>query len=196
MINREATIRWKGYDPDDLKPNSNKRVWANCDMCGIGRWVIYHQSDCLCISCGNTGENNAMYGVHMFGKDNGHWKGGKIVVACDNCGSEINRFPSHGEGYNFCNNECHNEWMAKNQRNENNPNWRGGLSDWRDYSKAIYLNDSFTGCHRHHITETIVACIPAELHTHIWHDLKNGINMGAMNMMALQYINGYYDEVV
>lgn len=31
MINREVTIRWKNYDPDDLLPHSNKRVWANCD---------------------------------------------------------------------------------------------------------------------------------------------------------------------
>jgi len=31
MINREATIRWKGYDPDDLAPNSHLKVWAVCE---------------------------------------------------------------------------------------------------------------------------------------------------------------------
>ena len=51
MINREATIRWKGYDPDDLSEKSNKRVWANCENCGRGRWVVKgHYSD-LCKSC-------------------------------------------------------------------------------------------------------------------------------------------------
>jgi hypothetical protein len=34
MINREATIRYKGYDPDDLKPRSRKRVCMICDDCG------------------------------------------------------------------------------------------------------------------------------------------------------------------
>lgn len=34
MINREATVRWKGYDPADLKPQSHKRVWAICETYG------------------------------------------------------------------------------------------------------------------------------------------------------------------
>ena len=51
MINREATIRWKGYDPDDLKPKSSKRVWANCDECGKGRWVYRYGYRDLCGIC-------------------------------------------------------------------------------------------------------------------------------------------------
>lgn len=39
MINIEATIRWKGYNPEDLSPMSGRRVWANCDECGNGKWV-------------------------------------------------------------------------------------------------------------------------------------------------------------
>lgn len=61
-INREATIRWKGYDPDNLAINSNKRVWANCKNCGKGRWVIKQQYKDLCVRCSNTGENNSNYG--------------------------------------------------------------------------------------------------------------------------------------
>ena len=51
MINREATIRWKGYDPDDLSPKSNRRVWTNCDDCGNGRWSVYAGCTDLCRSC-------------------------------------------------------------------------------------------------------------------------------------------------
>lgn len=50
-INREVTIRWKGYDPDNLKPKSNKRVWANCDLCGYGRWVSKDSYCDLCRMC-------------------------------------------------------------------------------------------------------------------------------------------------
>lgn len=54
MINREATIRWKGYDPDELSPKSGKRVWANCDRCGKGRWVSKDQYFDLCFKCANS----------------------------------------------------------------------------------------------------------------------------------------------
>ena len=58
VINREATIRWKGYDPDDLKHNSGKRVWANCDICGKGRWVCRQSYHGLCKSCSHKGKKN------------------------------------------------------------------------------------------------------------------------------------------
>lgn len=65
-INREATIRWKGYDPADLKPKSNKRVWANCNDCEEGRWIYRYGYRDLCHKCAgkgkNKGENNGMYG--------------------------------------------------------------------------------------------------------------------------------------
>ncbi len=51
MINREATIRWKGYDPTDLRPRSHKRIWANCDICNKGRWISMDGYRDLCQSC-------------------------------------------------------------------------------------------------------------------------------------------------
>lgn len=54
MINVEATIRWKGYSPDNLKPQSNKRVWAICGDCGKGRWVKYQDCRDLCHPCANA----------------------------------------------------------------------------------------------------------------------------------------------
>ena len=57
-INREATIRWKGYDPADLKPKSHKKIWANCDECGYGRWIAKGDYTDLCHKCAcNTEEH-------------------------------------------------------------------------------------------------------------------------------------------
>ena len=77
MINREATMRWKGYDPNDLKPRSNRKVWRVCDECGRGQWVRFFAyvpvcNHCACIKSHNTpeyiascsGENNDNYGKH------------------------------------------------------------------------------------------------------------------------------------
>lgn len=69
--------------------------------------------------------------------------------------------------------------------------WEGfSEGDWRDWNNTIYINEPFPGCHRHHITKTIAICIPAELHGHIWHNLKTGLNMGEINALAIQFING------
>jgi len=54
MINRKATIRWKGYDPADLSPGSGKKIWAVCNECGKGRWLCRQDYHDLCHKCGNN----------------------------------------------------------------------------------------------------------------------------------------------
>jgi len=63
-------------------------------------------------------------------------------------------------------------------------------ANWRDWRHTVLLNDPFSKCHRHHITKTLAICIPDELHNHIRHNLRTGNNMGEMNMLALQFMNG------
>lgn len=61
MINIEATIRFKGYNPNDLSKGSNKKVWANCDNCGKGRWVKYQnhrKGSGLCNPCAKLGNKH------------------------------------------------------------------------------------------------------------------------------------------
>lgn len=76
MINREATIRWKGYDPDEIILHPSKKVWANCDKCGDGRWIALSDYCDLCHKCAmvlRSGKNH-----HFFGKyGNDHPRGGK-----------------------------------------------------------------------------------------------------------------------
>lgn len=55
---------------------------------------------------------------------------------------------------------------------------------------CIKLNDYFVGSDAHHITKSIVVYIPSELHNHISHNIKNGTNMGEINLLAFQFING------
>ena len=57
-------------------------------------------------------------------------------------------------------------------------------------AQCIQINERFKGSNAHHITPSIVIFIPTELHRYIYHNIKTGYNMGAMNMLALQFING------
>jgi len=59
-----------------------------------------------------------------------------------------------------------------------------------DVNKCIQMNNWFKGSETHHITKSIVAFIPRELHRHIYHDMRKGLNMGEMNALAIQFING------
>lgn len=60
--------------------------------------------------------------------------------------------------------------------------------------KCIHLNKKFSNSVAHHITESIILYIPVELHKHIYHNLEKGTNMDTINILGLQFINGYYDE--
>lgn len=132
MINREATIRWKGYDPDDLSFKSNKRIWANCDICGKGRWIAKAWYSDLCRVCSgrknglnNSGMKNGMYGVS--GKDHPNWKDNEIIKICPICNIEFPVPPWLNDRI-FCGRECYSIWWGRNQKGKNNPMWKGGIS--------------------------------------------------------------------
>lgn len=48
MIDIEATIKEFGYNPDDLKPQSHKKVICICDECGKERVVDLKSYRNLC----------------------------------------------------------------------------------------------------------------------------------------------------
>lgn len=47
-------------------------------------------------------------------------------VTCDNCGKVFSRRESAIREHNFCSRGCCGEWLSKNFRGENNPNYKGG----------------------------------------------------------------------
>ena len=93
-------------------------------------------------------------GEKRCGKNNSHWKGGKITLCCAYCSKPLKRFPSQVKDKEnlFCNEECHNNFMkgkvighrpyimtdeirrkmskAKlgKYTGENHPRWKDGIS--------------------------------------------------------------------
>ena len=166
MILRNATIKYKGYDPNDLKPKSHKRICCSCNMCGRVRWIMKQDYRDLCITCWRLGSNNPFYGKK-------HSDETKKLQSIIKSGKNN---PMYGK--------CE----------ELNPAWQGGYDRKRPWvlpeTRCIKLNSHFKDSEFHHITRSIGVYIPKDLHRHIWHSLKDGQNMGSMNMLALQYLVG------
>lgn len=120
MINREATIRWKGYDPDDLKPNARARICVVCDECGRVRWVRKQSYRGLCRSC-------AAKKYLRNPENHPNWKGGGTIMFCKQCGKEMLVKPSVSDSTSFCSRKCAGKWRSENMHGENSPTWRGGL---------------------------------------------------------------------
>lgn len=137
MIHREATIKYKGYDPDDLKPNSNKRICCVCDICGRVRYLSKCDYRDLCHKCANKTEehrkkiSDSRKKEQKWQNDNNpKWKDGKtilmITLICEQCGNEYTVTHKKAENSRFCSLKCVGEWQSKVRIGENSSNWKGG----------------------------------------------------------------------
>ena len=177
MILRQATIQYAGYDPDDITKGSHKRVCRSCNNCGRIDWVEYCSYRSLCGSCARSGKANPNYGNHkLAGKNNPMW--GKV-------GKNHPMFGKKQTLESRIKRSCTRQGIT--------------IEDFRGFTtkdhklpecKCIKLNKRFIGSRMHHITKSIVVYIPHELHEHIWHNMKSGLNMGEMNVLAIQFISG------
>lgn len=214
-ISHFCSQKCKGEWMSENLRGENSPVWKGgniisiCQYCGEEYYItptlkdISHFCSYNCRSKwrseNESGKNSSLY------KD-------RIILVCCQCEKEYRVYPYRKDTAKFCSKECMYEWLSEyfkgNKHSEEArqrisashqdipyEEWDHFISgeykpDWRDWSKVIYLNDWFEDCHRHHITQTLVICIPAELHNHINHNLKTGRNMAEINILALQFING------
>ena len=106
MILIQATIKYKGYDPDKLKLKSHKRVCCSCDNPNCKNPIRYVRLGAytdLCHICSQQGENNGMFGkhhsnesiqkmrdsnLHLSGENSSTWQGGKVTLICEICCEE------------------------------------------------------------------------------------------------------------
>lgn len=182
MINREATIRWKGYDPDDLKPKSGKRVWAVCEACGKGRWIRKSGYSDLCFMCSLTsdekrqkmrevtsGENHPLYGKHpseeTCKKRSESMRGEKHHMFGKHHSEETRKKMSEaklGERHHMYGKHPSEETrkkMSEASRGEKGSNWKGGVSFGQYCPK---FNDAFKESIRDKFDRTCFLCPTTE----------------------------------
>ena len=170
MINREATIRWKGYDPSDLCVGSHKRVWATCGKCGRGRWISKrraHRACAHCSPCGggtHTEEGKAILSdiaKKRVGTLNPNWRGGNVTKICPVCGTSFVIPPHDQNRRKCCSRKCSAIAHRSRMAGEQNPAWMGGVApeaslfrtstDYAMWRQSVFERDAFTcqECNRH-----------------------------------------------
>ena len=93
---------------------------------------------------------------NRHGKNNSHWKGGKVRRECEICGTSFLAHKCHikrGAG-RFCGNKCAGSFRSSALIGDKNPAWKGGVTPeiikqrvsakyeaWRD---EVYKRDKFT----------------------------------------------------
>jgi len=70
--------------------------------------------------------NNKWLSENKTGCESNLWDGGNVAVECDNCGSKVERKPSHVREHTFCNHACLGEWQEREYSGSGNPAWKGG----------------------------------------------------------------------
>ena len=179
-VNEENTFKKFGYYSTQLSEKSNRPIVTRCLGCGDIRITSKNAYCNLCISC--AGKNKPPVSDETREKQ-----------------SEIGKNRSSVSRQRAADTQTGKTYSYESRRKMSATKQGVPVDEWTGFTKrhwcdVIYLNDPFDTCHRHHVTETIIIHIPAELHNHIKHCLKTGYNMDKINMLALQFINGYYND--
>ena len=198
-----------------LYGEGQKSVYRICKECGKGKWIRINTYSDLCRSCATNNKNHPAKRPEVRKKMS---ESAKIKIFTDEHKANISKGIT-GKNNPFYGKHHSNETLKKMcdcKKGEDHPMWgkkqslesrikrsctRQGIEvddfdgfTTRDHLlselQCIKLNKKFNNSDFHHITKSIGVYIPTELHRHIWHDLKTGLRMGEINLLALQYING------
>lgn len=159
---------------------------------------------CKCLHCGkevlvqaNKRKKGGIFcspKCHAQGKYNPAWK--RIEIACDFCGANMERAPSHIHGTNFCSKPCQNEYQSHRMRGTGNLNWRHGKearrygSDWRlALKKKIRKRDNYT-CQSCFTKQLDDAVMQHHVH-HIDFDRNNNSPENLITLCVLCHIRGH-----
>lgn len=208
---RFCSMKCQGIWQSEVRIGENGANWKDdkiqikCKYCGkiIIITPCYEGYKTFCSKiCMNKWQSE-----NVSGRNHPQYKN-KILKICENCGIIFKIHVSERDR-KFCSRDCYNEYRTYNSipikqrikqsctmRNVPMETFNGFIyGDWRDWKNVIYMNNYFIGCHRHHVTETLVIHIPGDLHNHISHNLKTGIGMDIINILSLQFITGYYNKI-
>lgn len=213
MIDIEATFKEFGYNPDDLRPQSHKKVIVICDKCGKERVVRLGNYRDLCLSCGHSGEKNSFYGkkhsIESIEKNreghlgNKHSEKTKEKMSEDRQGEN---HPMFGKHHSKETKKKLSEMRIGKYVGDKASNWKGGRKVAVRKSCArrkeifdpnpIELNKGFEGCEGHHIDTKYIINIPYGLHRGMFHRQTDGLGMNEINKEAFKYLYNHKEDLM
>jgi len=128
---KEEAVSYVG----EANPNdSGGKRQTECEICGSE--FDYNASEKPGLFCSDCVENEQWRNPPVItGSDHPRWNGGKLTLACDECGVPVERYPNQVTGeVTLCSRECHASWLSDEFTGEGHPNWRGGGN--ADYGKG------------------------------------------------------------
>lgn len=162
MILEQATYKWFGYYPKNLKSESNKKIITSCNECGNIKITTKNAYCVLCKSCANKGNKNSL-GKHNSEETKQKMRKAKKERICKPFTKEhkqnmsnsrkLRKFqPMSGKHHS----ESTKEKMSKMRKGELHPNWKGGISgksyeecfdmtmiEWKELAKQIRERDIY-----------------------------------------------------
>lgn len=130
MIHREATIRYAGYDPDELGQHSHKRVCCVCESCGRVRWLAKGDYSDNCKKCAQRLEGDRRILV-------GSLKGNKNPMFGRNHTEEAKEKDRTAHIGRKATLETRKK-MSEARMGDKNPMWKGGI--YHDDKAAFYAS--------------------------------------------------------
>jgi 5-methylcytosine-specific restriction endonuclease McrA len=127
---------------------------------------------------------------HSRGLENSNWRGGKVAIECEVCGTKTLVYPSRVGRRKYCSRPCQAIGQRMNYSGENCVHWKGGITpkhrairastDYKKWRGMVFARDNWTcqdcgergvgNLHAHHIFS--FADFP-EHHFEVW----NGITL-------------------
>ena len=118
MILEQATYKWFGYYPKDLKQKSDKKIIVSCNECGTIRIISKRAYHDLCTSCTKRGKHPSKKTRLRMSKSRKLYK----------------IQPFSGKHHS----EFTKQKMSKMRKGELHPNWKGGISG-KSYEESFNM---------------------------------------------------------
>lgn len=127
-----------------------ERTWGqnattDCDQCGetfdLRQSVLEKSEHNFC-----SLECKGAYQSEQTGEDAWAWEGGKVEIACEQCGDTREVVPARATSARFCSQSCMLEWHKATFNGENHHRWRGGYQpyygpNWREQRRKARERD-------------------------------------------------------
>lgn len=188
VILREATIKYKGYDPNTLTKGSHKRVCISCDECGRVRWQSYKRYQNLCVSCSNK-INKHNLGKHLSNETKAKISKGNKGKTQSKEARKKNSISNKGRKVSYIT-RIKKSCSIRNILIKDFDGFTIKRKHLTPTNQCIKLNKKFNKSCGHHLTSSIIIYIPEYLHRSVSHNMKTNKNMNKINKLAMDYLVG------